>query len=203
MARSIVVRVQDEESTFGFVKVEREKLYGKKQRVVVDERERDCATAWLTADGTALVPTGGTAHVWVDERWDAVEQDARIAVDESGRALETKPSTLGVAQEGTVVSAQRVLDHVITSVYQLAPEALGPQLDAALVDGAIVELPFRYRDGLDDDAMFVLRNDDGVFALVGRHAGFELLAREELPVGIEMGGDDGDELSDDLDFSMM
>ncbi|MDQ3036688.1 MAG: hypothetical protein M3Y87_30125 [Myxococcota bacterium] len=203
MARSIVIRFEGEESAFGFAKVEREKLYGKKQRIVVDEAGRDCATAWLTADGTALVPNGGTAHVWVDERWDAAEQDTRIAVDEAGRALETRPSTLGVAQDGRVVDARRVLDHVVSALYELTPETLGAGLEAELAAGRIVELPFRYRDGLEEDVLFVLKNDEGVFALIGRDAELAFLERDVLPVGIEPGGDEGDELSDDLDFSMM
>jgi hypothetical protein len=203
VARSIVMTLEGEESAFGFVKVEREKLYGKKQRVVVDEQGRDCVAAWLTADGTALVPLGGTAHVWVDDRWDAAEQDARVAVDEAGHALETRPSTLGVAQDARVVDVRRVLDHVVTGIYQLAPESLGPKLEAALAAGSFVELPFRYRDGLDEDVMFVLRNDEGTFALIGRDAGFTMLEREALPLAIEPGGEESDELSDDLDFSMM
>lgn len=203
MARAIVIRFEGEESAFGFAKVEREKLYGKKQRVVVDESGRSCAAAWLTADGTALVPNGGTAHVWVDERWDAAEPDDRIAVDEAGRALEMRPSTLGVAQEGRIVDARRVLDSLVSAVYELTPELLGAGLEAELAQGRIVELPFRYRDGLEEDALFVLKNDEGLFALVARDAELDFLERETLPAALEPGGDEGDELSGDLDFSMM
>lgn len=203
MARAIVLRLEDEESSFGFVKVERDKLYGRKQRVIVDEHDRACASAWLTADGTALVPLGGTAHVWVDEAWQAVEQDARVPVDETGVALETRPSTLGVAQEAQVVDSSRVLDCVTTSIYQLDAEVLSPKLEALLAEGAIVEIPFRYRDGLDDELLFVLKNDEGVFGLVARPAGFEMLARDALPLAIDPGGEESDELSDDLDFSML
>lgn len=203
MSRTIVLRLEGEESSFDFVKVERDKLYGRKQRVVVDEQGRACATAWLTADGTALVPTGGTAHVWIDESWQAVEQDARVAVDEAGVALETLPSTLGQAQDARIVDPSRVLDCVTTSVYQLDPQALSPKIEAALAEGAILEIPFRYRDGFDDELLFVLKNDEGVFGLVARPAGFELLEREALPLVIEPGAEESDELSDDLDFSMM
>lgn len=203
MARSIVVSLDGEESTFGFTKVEREKLYGRKQRVVVDEQSRTCQAAWLTADGTALVPTGGTANVWVDETWNAVEQDARAAVDEAGTALETKPSTLGASQVGTSVDPKRVLDHVIVSVYELAPESLGATLEAALAKGAIIEIPFRYRDGYDDDVMFLLKNDEAMFALVGEPTGFGMLAREQVVPTLDATGEESDELSDDLDFSMM
>ena len=57
MAKNIVVRWGGEETAFGFTKVEREKLYGKKDRVVVDEQGRVCSSAWLTADGSALEHT--------------------------------------------------------------------------------------------------------------------------------------------------
>lgn len=203
MARAIVLQLDGEESAFGFLKIEREKLYGRKQRVVVDENGRACQAAWLTADGSALVPNGGTAHVWADERWDAVEQDARVAVDETGTALQTHPSTLGVPQVATLVDARRVLDHVVTNTYQLTPESIGPTLEAALAGGAIVEIPFRYRDGYDEDAMFVLKNEEGVFALIARPTGFTYLERTQLPLALDGGAAEADELSDDLDFSMM
>ena len=45
MARQILLRLGDEESAFGFVKVDREKLYGRKQRVVVDAQGRPCQSA--------------------------------------------------------------------------------------------------------------------------------------------------------------
>lgn len=203
MARAIVVRLDGEESAFAFTKVDREKLYGRKQRVVVDESGRACAAAWLTADGTALVPNGGTAHVWCDERWDAAEQEERLAVDEGGHVLAACASTLGVAQDARTVDARRVLDHLVTSVYQLVPEAISEALAERLAAGEIVEAPFRYRDGYDEETLFLLSNDEGYFALVGRPTGFEPLAREALPLEIEPGGEEGDELSDDLDFSMM
>ncbi len=112
MARSIVVKLGDEESAFGFTKVEREKLYGKKERVVVDETGRECDSAWLTPDGAVLVPLGGTAHLWLNERWDAREQAERVAVDPNGKPQPPNPSTLGVVQTAREVDARRVLEIV-------------------------------------------------------------------------------------------
>lgn len=203
MARQILIRRDGEENAFSFVKVDREKLYGKKRRVVVDELERECQAGWLSTDGTALVMAGGTAHVWVDEAWAAAEQDERVAVDEAGNVLELCASTLGVPQDAQVVSERRVLDHVIAVVYQLTPESLGKRLEAELAEGKIVELPFRYRDGLEPDTMFVLRNDEGIFALVGRESGFDFLERTILPDSLEPSADDEDELLGDLDFTML
>jgi hypothetical protein len=202
MARAIVIRLGGEESAFAFSKVEREKLYGRKQRIVVDENGRTCQPAWLTADGTALVPNGGTAHVWVDDQWNAVEQDGRMAVDEAGTPLELRPSTLGIAQDAREVEARRVLDCVALAVYELAPENLSPAVAAALSSGKFLEIPFRYRDAYDDEALFLLQNDDGYFALVARPTGFEMLEREAIPLAVGPGVE-GDDIDDDLDFSML
>jgi len=201
MAKNIAVRWGGEESAFDFVKVEREKLYGKKDRVVVDEQGRPCSSAWLTADGSALVLSGGTAHVWVDERFSAHEQEDRRAVDVENRPLDTTPSTLGVVQDLVETSVERLLDHTTTVVYQLETEAPGEALRAALAAGRIFESPFLYRDGLTPDTMFLLQNDEGVFALVGRATGFSFIRREALPQPET--SEREDDLDADLDFSMM
>jgi hypothetical protein len=200
MARAIVVRWDGGESAFGFTKVEREKLYGKKERVVVDETGKECQTAWLTPDGAVLVPLGGTAHVWTDERWDAKDQADRVAVDEANQPLQSVPSTLGVAQNAVEVDAQRVLDHVTVNLYELSLDAVSPTLEAALRAGKIFELPFNYRDGHDQEAMFLLSNDEGFFAVVGRATQFEMIARD---APIDDAPEGPDDLDGDLDFSMM
>ena len=203
MARQIVVRYGDEESAFEFTRVDRSKLYGRKERVILDEDGERCVPAYLTADGAALVPPGGTAHVYVDEGFDTVERSELRAVDGEGQPVEPFPSTLGVAQELTPTRPERILDHVIASVYELAPEALGDQLKKALDDGELFEAPYNYREGYDPDVVFLLQNDEGIFGLVGHESGFDFLTRTTAPVEeAETGEDEGDELDQDLDFSM-
>lgn len=201
MAKNIVVRWGGEETSFAFTKVEREKLYGKKDRIVVDEQGRTCSSAWLTADGSALVLAGGTAHVNVDDKWSTYDQDERSAVDLEGHALDTKPSTLDVAQELTEASVERLLDCTTNVVYQLETGGVGPQLEKALSEGRIFEAPFLYRDGLTADSVFLVKNDEGIFALVGRETGFDFVRREALPEPETV--EQEDELDADLDFSMM
>lgn len=201
--REIVVSYADEESTFGFARVDRAKLYGRKERVILDENGERCVPAYLTADGAALVPPGGTAHVYVDETFDTVERSMLHAVDEQGAPLETIASTLGVAQPLSPVRPERVLDCVVSSVYELSPESLGAALQKALADGDIFECPYNYRDGYDQDVLFLLSNEEGIFALVARPTGFEFITRE-APQQEELPPDeDAEELEDDLDFSMM
>ena len=199
--RSIVVRYGEEETAFKFAKVDRAKLYGRKERVILDENGERCIPAYLTPDGAALVPPGGTAHVYVDEAYDFVDRKDLRAIDEEGNELAPVESTLGVPQELSPVRAQRILDHVIASVYELAAEELGEGLASALADGEIFECPYQYREGYDPDALFLLQNEEGVFGLVARPSGFELIERE-APAS-EVLVEDDDDLSDDFDFSMM
>ncbi len=201
MAKNIVVRWGGEESAFAFTKVERDKLYGSKERVIVDVEGRACSSAWLTADGSALVLGGGTAHVNVDDAWTAYEQDERRAVDAEGRALDTQPSTLGVAQDLVEASVDRLLDCTTSVVYQLETDAIGPTLQAALAAGKIFEAPFLYRDGLTADSVFLVKNDEGMFAMIGRATGFDFVRRDALPEPET--AEREDDLDADLDFSML
>ena len=201
--REIVVSYAGEESAFKFAKVDRAKLYGRKERVILDENGERCVPAYLTADGAALVPPGGTAHVYTDEAFETIERSALSAVDEDGNKLETTPSTLGVAQALEPVRAERLLDHLVSSVYQLEPEALGPALQKALADGDLFECRYNYRDGYDPDSLFLLQNEEGIFALVARPTGFGFIAREAPPEEETAAADEADDLDDDLDFSMM
>jgi len=201
--REIVVSYAGEESAFKFAKVDRAKLYGRKERVILDENGQRCVPAYLTADGAALVPPGGTAHVYVDEAFETIERSLLSAVDDEGKKLETTPSTLGVAQALEPVRAERLLDHLVSSVYQLEAETLGSALQKALADGDLFECRYNYRDGYDPDALFLLQNEEGVFALVARPTGFGFIAREAPPVEETAAGDEADDLDDDLDFSMM
>jgi hypothetical protein len=200
MARPIAVTFNGAESSFSFTKVDREKLYGRKERVVVDELGEACVAAALTTDGAAIVPPGGTAHTYLDDAWDSVERSDLRAVDEGGAPLPLIPSTLGAPQalEGPV-DPSRVLDHACTAVYELRPEAVAAELSDALDRGGVFEMRFNYRDDYASSPAFLLRSDQGVFLLVASPTGFGLLRRDEIQVAID---DAPDEL-EELDFGMM
>jgi hypothetical protein len=201
VARTISLRLGSDVTEFSFSKINRERLYGKKERVVVDESGNACRAAWLTVDGSALVLTGGTAHVWVDPAWSAVELDARRAVDAENAPLPLRPSTLGVAQDATPATVERVLEHVVDAVYALSADALGTELRERLEAGEIFEAPFSYRDGYEEDVLFILRTDEGIFGLVSRPTRFSFVSRDALPPDVQ--GDADDDLEGDLDFSMI
>jgi hypothetical protein len=201
MARGIVLDYAGDQSSFAITKVERSKLYGRKVRIAVDEQGEPCSQAFLSADGRVVIPASGMAMVYVNDKFDAVDRADLVAVDGEGAPLPVVPSTLGVpvAVRGPVGPA-RLLDHLIFSVYLLTAETLSDALSQALSAGAIFEFDFSYRDGTGHDTAFLVGNDQGVFALIGRPSGFLPVSRAQVAVAhAEDAGDD----EDDLDFSMI
>lgn len=202
MARTIVVNFEGEVSEFGLNRLTRDKIYGRKLRVVVDEDGEPTETAYLTRDGSALLLKGAMASVYVDDEYDVTERSELLAVDADGNPIEPEDSTLGVEQplEGPI-DPRRLLDHNAKAVYELHADALGEKLRTLLEEGEIFETIFNYRKSFDVHPLFLLKNDDGFFAVVGEEAPFEFLRKEQVAV---IDDDDEDPFDDDeLDFSMM
>lgn len=201
MAKGIVVRFGGELSAFALARVDREKLYGRKLKVVVDEKGESCQSAYLTSDGSALLPTGSLALLPVDDALDAYERSDLIAVDAAGKPRQVAPSTLGVEQPLTgPIDPRRVLDFATKSLYQLTPEEVGPTLLSALESGGIFETIFNWREDWDASTCFLLKNDTGIFALICEPATFEFLKRDAPPIADDAEAESAD---DDLDFGMM
>lgn len=200
MAREIVVTYQGEPSHLPLQRVERSKLYGRKRRLVVDADGNPCSMALLTVDGSALLPPGTVASLYVDENFDTVERGELVAVDADGNDLPLLESSLGQerALQGPV-SDDRVLDLTVTAVYQLDEEGLTAELQEALSRGEIFETRFNYTRGYRDAPLLLLKNDEGLFGLVGEETAFEY-ASHELP-DTDGAEDEDDPFDGELDFS--
>ncbi len=199
MARALVFNHGGEVSRFGLTKHAREKLYGGRKRVVVDEQGRECERGLLSEDGSLLLPPGSVAMMYVDEQLDVVERADLRTVDEAGTVVERVGSTLDKEVPLRPVPLETLLDYVTSLVYLLDPEALGPDLAAALARGELFQGVFAYTDGFELQDLFVLQNDEGIWALVGRPTGFEWLRRAVPPPAPE----DDALFEDDLDFGML
>lgn len=200
MARQVILELRGERSVFGIEKHAREKVYGQKKRLVVDEDGRECGRALLSEDGSTLLPPGCTADLYLDENLDVVERAELRAVDALGTPVPPVASTLGVATELTgPVPYARLLDFVTPVVYRFDAEELGPTLRQGLAKGEVYESTFAYRDGFDAQTLFVVQNETGVFGLVGRPTGFDWVKRATPPPT------DADEpaFDEDLDFGML
>ena len=200
MAREIVINYGGEVASFPIDRVTREKLYGKKRRVIVDEHGEPCAAAQLTIDGATLLPSGGTALVYVDNDFQMLDRKELVAVSATGEELEPIPSSLGAEQplEGPV-PVEHFLDHTIVAVYGLDASNLDGALKEALEGGAIFETRFNYTRGYSSSPLFILLADTGLWGLVGEPTGFDYLRRD---VVLDTEDDEDDPFDDDLDFEM-
>ncbi len=202
MARTIVVNWNGKVSEFGLTRVDRKKLYGRKMKIVVDENEDRTKTAYLTRDGTALLPSGTIGSLYVNDTYDVTSRADLVAVDLEDNPIEKIDSTLGMEQELIgPIDPKRVLDHTAKAVYQLDADALNDDLKKAMEDGDIFETRFNYRAGFEDAPAFLFQNKEGFFAIIGKSAEFAFLEKEKPPEIEE--DDDVDPFDDDdLDFGM-
>lgn len=200
MARPLVFRYQDAESSFDFAKVDRSKLYGRRVRMHLDPDGQPCAKARVTDDGWMLIRSGMSAQGYFAEDGAYLKSSQLVGLDDEGNALDKHSSTLGAAQdlEGPV-SPEALLDLRVHTIYQLDPTDLDPALYEALQAGKLFRFPFSYRGGYALDVGILLENEHGAFALVGKPVDSEWCSLDMPPSAPAFDDDDDD---DDLDFEM-
>ena len=84
MAKPIIVTLGGVESRFDHEKLDRAKLYGKRQRQVLDPGGQRCEKAELTRDGTLLVRSGMTAQGYFDEGGAWIPNRDLVGLDRGG-----------------------------------------------------------------------------------------------------------------------
>lgn len=198
MARAIIVTHAGTESRFDFTKLERAKLYGARRRVALDAAGAPCKRAALTEDGRFLLQPGMTAQGYLtpEARW--VPNADLVGLDADGTVLEKQPSTLGVAQPLEDAPLRDLFDLRVTSTYALVVQELAPSLLQALDAAKMFRFAFNYRGDYRAETAFLVKNEAGIFAVVGAPA---------LPAWIEPAAAPpplpaAEEADDELDFEM-
>jgi hypothetical protein len=144
-----------------------------------------------------LLRSGMTAQGWFNDDGRQVETADIGAVDGDGRPLPLVASTLDVGQPLVDASPRDVLELAPTAVYMLDPAAADAALLQSLDAGRLFRFAFNYRPDHRSEVGFLLKNDAGVFAVVGTPAPATWAEPAAAPP-IDAGNDD----DDDLDFEM-
>lgn len=199
MAKNIVVSFEGKVSSFAFKPIERAKLYGKKQRIVLDQNGNPCSRASLIEDGSLLLKSGMTGQGYFLSNGKSLKLSELKGYSVDGKELEKVPSTLDVAQElQGPISASEILDTMIQTVYLLEAEQIDESLKRELSKGNIYSFNFNYREDYSLEVGFIFENSEGYFVLVGEPIEHNWLSLEVAPIF-----DFSDENEDDLDFEMM
>ncbi len=200
MAKPIIVSLGGVESRFDHEKLDRTKLYGKRERQVLDPTGQRCESARLSRDGTLLVRSGMTAQGYFDEDGQWIPNNKLVGLDPAGNPLPLQPTTLGTTQTlSGPVPATEVLDLAVRAVYTLNPEGLDPKLEADLRAGKVYKFTFNYRTDYQAEVAYLVGNATGFFALVGLPSSSEWLELQTVANEF-VGEDEADD--DDLDFEM-
>ncbi|MCQ2223833.1 MAG: hypothetical protein MJZ35_08625 [Bacteroidaceae bacterium] len=189
-------------STFALAptKVERKKLYGWTELRATDPDGNVCRQAGLDSNGVTIIPKGATKIGMLREDGNWMEKDELQALHADGSVAEAIPSSFeGEIKLEQKVDTEKLMDCIVTSVYQLEGE--GAEELAKAIGNDIYTFPFSYRGGYDASDGFLLSNGTTPFIFVGTEALFEMIGLEEQAV-VDEPDDEVEMEEDELDFSM-
>lgn len=180
-------------------KVERSKIYGSTEKVILDDNDLPCKSVSMDESGTVIIPKGGTALGIVNDKMEWVTRSQLHVVNLQGEAVEQIPSSFSAPISlDKKVDAETFLDYTITTVYQLSGEF--KELMAA-IGNDIYTFSFNYRNSYDTNPAFLINNGEDLFMLAGYKNDFEFINLQETSVlDFE---EEAEEEDFDIDFSMM
>jgi hypothetical protein len=204
MAKPLVLNFGGIDIPFALSKVERSDLYGTIEIETQDEQGRRCSLATLADDGQSIIPTGGTALVTLSPEGNWVEKKTLVPTDDQGKRLVPCASSYAAPVPlDKTVSIDHFLSHNIRAVYQISSEADISPLMSELKKGAIFEICYSFRGGLEPDAGFVLLSADGTpFLAIGSPTRLEFVGFEQAAGVVEEENPFDDE-EESVDFGMM
>ncbi len=189
---------------FQMHKVDRSKLYGSKELLVLCDAGEKCELNTLAEDGKTLIGKGGTGICYLDADGNWIEKAALTAVDLEGQPIEPVKSSFSDPIElGEKVDSEEFLNHNIRLIYRLESEDLDDSLKQQLAAGDIFKFPYSFRGGLVADAGFMLHNHAGeIFFLVGDPTSVEYVGLQQVTAATSV--EEPEEATDDLmDFGMI
>ena len=200
MAKPVILIDDNNQYSFDVTRIDRTKLYGLRKRIPIDSKGEFCTKASLTLDGSNLLLSGMTAQGYFNIDGYPVSRKDMVGIDQKGNQVEQIPSTLGTPQqlEGPVDESE-ILDLNVEAFYHLNPLDVNEKLLSNLKSGIIYKFLFNYAAGLAMEIAYLVGNDNGVFALVGKNSPPEWIT-ESAVFSLE---EDEDSDLDDLDFESL
>lgn len=201
MAKPLIFSLNGQTVDFQMTKVDRAKLYGYKELLVLDENGETCEMATLAEDGHTVVGKGGTGmgYLSADGQW--CDKSQLTPVDVNGEPIDGVASSFSAPIIlGQPTSADDYLAHTIRGIYLMESEE-GGELAASIRAGAIYRFPYSFRGGLEADQAFLLANQDGeIFMAVGSQTKLDFIGLQQSAPTVS---ENDTEEEDDLSFDMI
>ena len=200
MAKNLNLLLSGHTFALAPTKIERKKLYGWTELRATDSDGYICRQVGLDSNGVTIIPKGATKIGMLCQDGNWMEKDELQPVYPDGSVAESIPSSFDtVITLDHKATVEELLDHVISSVYQLGGDEAG-ELAKALGND-IYSFLFSYRGGYEAADGFLLSNGAVPFIFVGTEAQFDFIGLEEQAV-LDEPEDEVEIEDDELDFSM-
>jgi len=202
MAKKLIFKIKEKEYALEPLKLERKKLYGSKEKEVLDSDGNLCSTVSISSEYNLILPKGSIALGSIDSDGKWLDKSELVAVNGENKEVEIVPSSFDTPIDLTSsISAEEYLSHNITSVYSLQGEENTPEFVEYIKNSdEIYTFEFNYRADYEGDPAFIIENDGELFVLVGKKIEFEFIGLDEISQ-IDESEDDVEE--DEFDFGMM
>jgi len=203
MAKPLNFKIADAIYDLEPIKLDRKKLYGWTEKIVLDDEENECNTLSLYPDLAMIIPKGGVGLGIVGENGRWAEKSDLKYINDDGSDAQLKPSSFDTPIPlNDVVSIETFLEHNITAVYSLQGEENHPDFVQAIKNNKdIFTFEFSYRTDYSAYPAFLIENSGELFILVGKKIEFEYVGLDESGVLDEE--EDTEDEDDEFDFSMM
>ncbi len=203
MAKPLNFKIADAVYDLEPLKLDRKKLYGWTEKIVLDSEDNECNTLSLYPELAMIIPKGGTGLGAIGEDGTWVEKSDMMYINADGTPAVLVPSSYdGEIELTESISHEVFLEHNITSVYSLQGEENHPNFVKAIQDNkGIFTFVFNFRADYEGDPAFLIENEGEVFVLVGKKINFEFIGLDESGVLDE--NDNTEDEEDEFDFSMM
>jgi hypothetical protein len=199
MARVLTFAVNGAEYSAAPLKLERKKLYGRREIIALDDDGHECTMINMDETGTLMIPAGGLGLGILSPENEWVERNSLKAVKTDGSDAELVPSSYaGPVQLKDTVDCEEFFNHTIEAVYQLDATK---ELVAAIGD-KVYTFTYSYRDSYEGSPAFLLAASGLLFMLTGYRTEYEMLSLEQAGAIDELEEENDDEEADELDFSM-
>ncbi len=196
MARKLTFILGESKFECTVDKVDRTKLYGRKEIVVESAKGEPLHKGYLDEWGSVLIQSSGMGYMDDERLWRS--RNELVAVNGLGVPLETFPSTFDEPIElSEKASLDELLISEVSAVYVLRAHNQERLADAVLESADFFVFPFNYRAGHSPKRAFLNPTGANLFLMVTEVTKLSYLQK---PQRFEI--EDFDD-EDDIDFSMM
>ena len=199
MGRKVSFKIQGDLLESEIVKVDRTKIYGSSEKIVLDTNKEECVLSDLY-EGSIILPKGSVGQVLIDDSGNSVSRSELIGFNLQGEKVEKVPSIFSIENNCKKVEIDDFISSSIKSIYQLnIDETQIESWKKYFLNDEVYLFEFNYREDYEGDDAFLISNEEGFFISVGKKNEFEFIELSNVSVEDT---DEDIEIEDDLDFSM-